>query len=139
MRSPESDGYRALSLYRVSTVGDAVSKHAEFLRSLDNAARLLGTTAEQAAKTLQAFGVAAKKLEDESKAMLDAHRARQPWWRDMALAAGWKDMPTVRQAFYAFNLKDFAERVAARSALAERERWKRAIAAEECTARSEKD
>ena len=98
-----------------------------------------GGCCEQVAKTLQAFGVAAKKLEDESKAMLDAHRARQPWWRDMALAAGWKDMPTVRQAFYAFNLKGFAERVAARSALAERERWKRAIAVEECTARSEKD
>jgi hypothetical protein len=45
------------------------------------AARLLGTTAEQAAKALQALGVAAKKLEDESKALAEAHRARQPWWR----------------------------------------------------------
>ena len=51
MRSPESDGYRALSLYRVSTVGDAVSKHAEFLRSLDNAARLLNAAEECTARS----------------------------------------------------------------------------------------
>lgn len=33
-------------------------------------------------------------------------------WREMANAAGWKDTPTVRQAFWSFNIFDFAARVA---------------------------
>ena len=40
---------------------------------------------------------------------------REQWadrWREMAKAAGWKDTPTVRQAFWGFNISDFAERVA---------------------------
>ncbi|MFN7756735.1 MAG: hypothetical protein ACK5RP_04650 [Betaproteobacteria bacterium] len=45
------------------------------------AVRLHGATAEQAAKALQALGVAAKKLEDETKELIDVHRARQPWLR----------------------------------------------------------
>jgi ribosomal protein S11 len=45
------------------------------------AVRLHGATAEQAAKALQALGVAAKKLEDETKELIDVRRARQPWLR----------------------------------------------------------
>lgn len=40
---------------------------------------------------------------------------REQWanrWREMAKAAGWKDTPTVRQAFCSFNIADFAARVA---------------------------
>jgi len=32
-------------------------------------------------RALQALGVAAKKLEDETKELIDVHRARQPWLR----------------------------------------------------------
>lgn len=44
----------------------------------------------------------------------------------MAIAAGWNDTPTVRQAFWAFNIEDFARRVTA----AERERCLNAALAE---------
>jgi hypothetical protein len=72
--TPPADEVRGLSerLCRISPTS---------MHDAARAARLLGTTAEQAAKALQALGVAAKKLEDESKALAEAHRARQPWWR----------------------------------------------------------
>lgn len=60
-------------------------------------------------------------LQDKRCPSRSEHSTRA--WRDMAVAAGWKDTPTVRQAFWAFSIEDFAQRVA----MAERERWERAL------------
>lgn len=53
--------------------------------------------------------------EAEQQCAAKTFARRQQWadrWREMAKAAGWKDTPTVRQAFWGFNISDFAARVA---------------------------
>lgn len=53
--------------------------------------------------------------EAEQQCAARAFARREQWadrWREMAKAAGWKDTPTVRQAFWCFNISDFAARVA---------------------------
>lgn len=50
-----------------------------------------------------------------SKGCAETMERREQWtdrWREIAKAAGWKDTPTVRQAFYCFNISDFAAGVA---------------------------
>jgi hypothetical protein len=51
------------------------------MRDCTRTVQAFGASMAQAAAVLQAFGAAAKALEDETKAMLEARRARQPWWR----------------------------------------------------------
>jgi hypothetical protein len=55
--------------------------HLQAMRDCTRMAQAFGTSMAQAAAALQAFGAAAKALEEETKAMLEARRARQPWWR----------------------------------------------------------
>ena len=60
---------------------EVAERHLQAMRDCTRMVQAFGTSIAQAAAALQALGTAAKALEEETKAMLEARRARQPWWR----------------------------------------------------------
>jgi hypothetical protein len=60
---------------------EVAERHLQAMRDCTRMVQAFGTSIAHAAAALRAFGTAAKALEEETKAMLEARRARQPWWR----------------------------------------------------------
>ena len=82
MKATEDD--RPLGLGLSEGLGRAAHVHALPLEAFVNASRMVqafGCSAAQAAAAFAEFGRAAKKLEDEDRALRAALRARQPWYR----------------------------------------------------------
>jgi len=60
---------------------EVAERHLQAMPDGTRMVQAFGTSMAHAAAALQALGTAAKALEEETKAMLEARRARQPWWR----------------------------------------------------------